>query len=190
MISTFLSKALQFASTMHTMHALKPDGMIRRHTNEPYINHPIRVAVMAGSKFGLDEMAQAIALNHDVLEDTSCTYDQMVEALGQPVADGVRWLTDTPVTIGGPNRKARKKIDNERLASAPDYIQTIKCCDSMDNTPSIIKYDPDFAKGAFLMEKWVLLPQLTRADPYALEKAMDEVRAGMETFGLFLREKA
>lgn len=51
-------------------------GQTRRHSGDPYIVHPIRVAARA-EHFGLGEHAQAAALLHDVAEDTAVTLDDL-----------------------------------------------------------------------------------------------------------------
>lgn len=58
---------------------------------QPYIWHPIRVALNFDSA-----VFRAVALLHDVLEDTDITEDELRDAFGDNVADAVVALTRTP----------------------------------------------------------------------------------------------
>lgn len=86
---------LEFATYAHS-------GQRRKFTGEPYITHPIAVAQIAKQQLskGLATCAisliEKVALLHDVLEDTSVTYDELVKEFGKEVADRVRILTKVP----------------------------------------------------------------------------------------------
>lgn len=66
---------LDFATKAHA-------GQIRKNTGAPYITHPIAVAEIALAKvkdrhIRYQEMIYAIAINHDVLEDTNATIEEL-----------------------------------------------------------------------------------------------------------------
>ena len=65
----------------------------RRKSGEPYIFHPIAVAKIVASQIGLDAIAIASALLHDVVEDTDYTIEDMVRLFGKTVAHIVEGLT-------------------------------------------------------------------------------------------------
>jgi (p)ppGpp synthase/HD superfamily hydrolase len=155
------NKALVFATAAHR-------GQARNYTGEPYVEHPIRVAQLV-KEAGLNEHAQVVALLHDVLEDTPIQPATIQVMFGDAVLRDVQMLTDVDHTYG--NRKTRKAIDADRLASGDFVIHSIKCADAIDNIPSIIKYDPNFAP-LFLSEKRALLPRLIRAQPDLLKRAL------------------
>jgi hypothetical protein len=87
----------------------------------------------------------------------------------------VALLTDTPTREGGPNRARRKEMDRQRLSQAPGWVQTVKVADMIDNTSTIVEYDPKFAK-VYLEEKRLLLKELTSADPILLEQAQSQIK--------------
>jgi len=65
-----------------------------RHSGEPYIAHPLGVAMILAD-LGLDDVTIAAALLHDAVEDTMLTATDLEERFGAPVAaivDGVTKL--------------------------------------------------------------------------------------------------
>ena len=86
MRGVMLSKAIQIATNAH-------NGQFDRGGN-PYILHPLKVMHYLKST---DEELQCIALLHDVIEDTSVTYcDLLSEGMSIRVIEAVRALTKQP----------------------------------------------------------------------------------------------
>lgn len=145
-------------------------GQTRKYTGDPYIVHPEAVVNILKTHCMRrpNEEMLATAWLHDVLEDTKLQRQVIAWHCGSTVAGAVEILTNSPHSTG--NRKQRKAIDNERLSKAPGWVQTVKVADLIDNTRSIVKYDPDFAK-VYMREKAELLTVLTKADPALLAMA-------------------
>ena len=76
--------AYRFADQAHL-------GQIRN-SGEPYITHPIAVAVQCAD-WKLDAQAVMAALLHDAIEDCGVTKPELVERFGSPVAELVDGLT-------------------------------------------------------------------------------------------------
>lgn len=163
--------AVLFATQAHA-------GQLRKFAaNEPYVMHVFRVATMV-AQVGEDTDTICAAILHDVLEDCpQVTHEDIHDTFGNDVYEMVFALTDCDLSVG--NRKTRKAFDRERLAAASSAVQTIKMADMIDNTPSIVENDPDFAK-VYLREKALLLPMLKLADPHLTGMAQDLLRKGME----------
>ena len=71
-----------------------------RRSGEPYIMHPVAVAMIL-FKIGMDNECIIAALLHDVVEDTSCSLDYIKREFGDEVAllvDGVTKLTQVPLS--------------------------------------------------------------------------------------------
>jgi GTP pyrophosphokinase len=66
-------------------------GQMRK-SGEPYITHPIAVAVLC-TEWKLDAQALAAALLHDAMEDCGITKVELIERFGSPVAELVDGLT-------------------------------------------------------------------------------------------------
>lgn len=133
----------------------------RKYTNEPYIIHPKAVADLVGTVEGHTVDMVCTAWLHDVLEDTQVSFQVLDGLFGRTIADMVQMLTDVGHEHG--NRAKRKAIDRDRLACAPGSVQTVKVADLIDNTPTIVQFDRDFAK-VYLREKRELLDVLQKAD--------------------------
>lgn len=85
-----LRKAYAFAETAH-------EGQFRN-SGEPYITHPLQVAIIL-AEMRLDLETLQAALMHDVIEDTPVTYDQIKDRFGPVVAhlvEGVTKLSTIP----------------------------------------------------------------------------------------------
>jgi len=173
-----VNQALIFATAAHAA-----VGQRRKYTNEPYIIHPMEVRQIVAT-VSQDPAMLAAALLHDVVEDTAVELTLIRNLFGQEVADLVSWLTDISRPTDG-NRAARKALDRAHIAQAPAAAQTIKVCDILSNTRSIVQHDPKFAR-TYLPEKRELLRVLYRADPVLLEQANNEVRLAFEKLNLDL----
>lgn len=68
------------------------------------------------------------------------------------------------------NRRLRKAMDRDHLALASAEGQTIKLADLIDNTASITRYDPGFAK-VYMREAVELLGVLKKGDRTLRQRA-------------------
>jgi len=157
-----IDAAYRFAKEAH-------GTQVRKYTDEPYITHPVAVAKIVASVTGDCEMISA-ALLHDVIEDTSVGYNDIVNAgFGKRIANYVLDLTDVSVPEDG-NRAYRKKLDRLHLASVSSNAKTIKLADLIHNTSSILEHDRNFAK-TYMAEKKLLLEVLREGDMALYEQA-------------------
>ncbi len=65
----------------------------RRKSGEPYITHPIEVAIIVAKEMGLGPTATVCALLHDVVEDTERTLEEIEAKFGKKVAAIIDGLT-------------------------------------------------------------------------------------------------
>lgn len=169
-MTSLVARARAFAIAAHAS-VVNPDGTIghkRKYTGEDYIVHPAEVAHIVSTVPHTDEMLAAAWL-HDTVEDTTATIEEVRELFGDVVADLVADLTDVSKPTDG-KRAVRKAIDLAHTANASAEAQTIKCCDLISNTKSIVANDANFAK-VYLEEKGKMLDVLTKADPTILARA-------------------
>lgn len=105
-----------------------------RHTGEPYITHPLAVALIL-AEMRMDEQTILAAILHDVLEDTSVQKQELEDIFGQEVAelvDGVSKLTLIKFET-----KAQAQAENFRkmiMAMAKDIrVILVKLADRLHN---------------------------------------------------------
>jgi (p)ppGpp synthase/HD superfamily hydrolase len=161
-----VTAAIDFAKRAH-------EGQTRKYTNEPYVSHPIAVAGLVASVVDNEDMFIA-AILHDVVEDTDVKIETIMGIFGVQVASYVADLTDTSKPEDG-NRAKRKKIDRIHTSNASNSAKTIKLADLIDNTKSIVSFDPKFAK-VYMAEKRELLKVLKDGDKVLFKIADDIVR--------------
>ena len=152
-MNTF-AKAYLFAQKAHKKQT-------RKYTQEPYFNHPLKVACIVSQVIENDEV-WAAALLHDVVEDTPATLGQIKQLFGQEIESLVAHLTNTSTLADG-CRKIRKEIDRRQIAGASPEAKTIKIADRIDNLGSVVRHDPKFAK-TYLAESKKLLDVLKDGD--------------------------
>lgn len=135
-------------------------GQRRKYTDEPYIVHPAAVVELVRSITD-NPVLLAAAWLHDTVEDTTTTLSDIENHFGNDVAMLVEMLTNTAPQSAG-NRTERKMAHFRHTAQASPDAQTIKLADIIDNTRSIVRFDPHFAR-VYLIEKRCKLNCLSRA---------------------------
>lgn len=170
-------EALSFAAEAH-------GEQRRKFTDEPYIEHPKRVAETVKTVPHTSEMICAAYL-HDVVEDTPVKIEEIAEKFGSKVANLVEELTDEYMKVNYPhlNRKARKQKEVERQADMSAEAKTIKLADVIDNTPDIVKNDPGFGRK-YLYEMERLTRVLVGGDKELFDRARREVAEGKQKLNL------
>jgi len=150
------------------MAAWKHNGQFRKDGRTPYVEHPRAVMRIVRDEFEVDDPETlATALLHDTIEDTTTDYDEVAEAFGERVADGVALLTKD-------KRLPEKRREREYfagLAQAPSRVKLVKCADSLHNLR-----DSGAGKRPKAEEKARKLLALFKGDP-ALRKALALLRA-------------
>lgn len=164
-----IEKASKFAANAHAAIDQR-----RKYTREPYIVHPAEVARLVASV--TDDVAMICAAwLHDVVEDTPVSITEIEFEFGNDIARLVADLTDVSTPADG-NRKTRKLIDLEHTRAASPRAKTVKLADLIDNSSSIARHDPGFAR-IYMAEKKRLLGVLQEGDPLLHVMATEIVEA-------------
>jgi len=163
-----LLKAVEFATVAH-------GDQKRKYTFEPYMVHPLRVAMRAWERgIGIDAVIGAIL--HDVVEDTNVSLVDIEITFGPTVAAVVSGLTEASLGLKGQpewNRQARKELDRQKLAEEPPVVQELKLLDLIDNMATVPVSD------GFL---WVFIKEAK-----ALADTVNETSPGLHSLVLELR---
>ncbi|MEI2266695.1 HD domain-containing protein [Erwinia sp. CGal63] len=165
-------QARRYASKAHA-----EAGQRRKYTDEPYIVHPAAVVELVRSVTD-NEIMLAAAWLHDTVEDTPSTLADIESHFGPQVSGLVAMLTDSKQP-DAKNRAARKVAHFRHTAQASADAQTIKLADIIDNTRSIIHYDPHFAR-VYLVEKRVQIALLKAGDNELWRQASLIIESGIE----------
>jgi guanosine-3',5'-bis(diphosphate) 3'-pyrophosphohydrolase len=137
---SMIEKAYEVAKTAHKDQ--------KRKSGEPYIIHPLCVAIILAD-LELDKETIAAGIMHDVVEDTEVTYDDIKKEFGEEVAnlvDGVTKLTQ----ISWHKDKIEIQAENLRkmfLAMAKDIrVILIKLADRLHNMRTLQYMKPEKQK--------------------------------------------
>ena len=125
-------RAIEFATRAHS-------GAIRKGTNIPYVVHPIEASVIVRS-LTEDLEVVAAAVLHDVIEDTSYTYEDLEGRFGKRVADLVAMESENkrPEMKASESWQVRKEEFLEHLQSAPREAKMIALGDKLSNIRSTV----------------------------------------------------
>lgn len=157
---------------------------VRRKSGEPYILHPLSVALIAVKEVGLGPKAVISALLHDVVEDTDITLDQIEATFGKRVAnivDGVTKVTRasrisaTPPTADLPSLQAEnyRKI---LLAMCSDvYVIFIKLCDRLHNMRTLASMPPEKQLYISSETQYLYIPLAHRLGLYSIKTELEEL---------------
>ncbi len=113
------------------------DGVMRK-SGEPYITHPLEVARILAD-LHLDADSLCAALLHDVIEDTSFTYQDIATQFGETVADLVEGVTKLS-THGFKNKQDAGVASFQKMMQAmvKDYrVVLIKLADRLHNVRTL-----------------------------------------------------
>ena len=152
-----IEQAIDFAEQAH-------QNQIRK-TGEPFINHPLRVALLlAQMRLGLD--AVIAGLLHDVVEDTDIPIKTIEQNFNSEVAFLVQALTKINKIKFREEEKEEKGLDSDKenfrnmiLAMAKDLrVILIKLADRLDNMKSLWILEPSKQKNKALESLEIFAP--------------------------------
>jgi len=167
----FLERAYSLAEKLHR-------GQERKHSGDPYIIHPVRVALRIYRELGRVSKTASyaasvyfglgVALLHDVVEDTDVLLQDLAESLegsldpakiqapgdqktvGELVVEELVPLTINPAFKG--LRRYRKVAQNAQIRGGSVLARVIKLSDRLDNLQEFQLRGPD---QRFVREKYI-----------------------------------
>lgn len=149
---SLILKAAQFAEREH-----RRANHFRKHSGEPYIVHPGRVAARVSIIPGISEQAVAAAWLHDTMEDCKTSEHDILQAFGVEVFDLVFELTNPSKQYPHLPREQKKKMDREHIAKGSSEAKIIKMADRIDNLKDFhMQGQYEFLKDFYLRESTAL----------------------------------
>jgi GTP pyrophosphokinase len=107
---------------------------MRRKSGEPYIYHPISVAMICVNEIGLGTTAVVCALLHDVVEDTDISLDDIERMFGKKVASIIDGLTKISGVFDQTSSIQAENFRKMLLTLSDDVrVILIKLADRLDN---------------------------------------------------------
>ena len=132
-----IAAAYQFAAEYHKDQ--------RRRSGEPYINHPVEVALILAKDLHMDEDTICAALLHDTVEDTPATLDEISSRFGGSVAELVDGVTKlTSIEVSSMDEKQALNLRKMFFAMSKDIrVIIIKLADRLHNMRTLAALPPD-----------------------------------------------
>jgi len=150
---SLIDRARKFALTAHGEQQRQGNGVL-------CAGHLDAVALLLERSGISGPEIVAGAYLHDIIQDTSTTYQDIIKNFGTEICQLVYWLTDDE----NEDRKTRSLLSAWRLARAPWNAKLIKLADIIDTSSSLRRHDDaDFAK-IFLDENRQILRLMVESE--------------------------
>lgn len=152
-------------------------GTGRKSDGAPYITHPLRVAKIVAEHYADSQVdvtesdVVCAALLHDTLEDTSVTYEELVDQFGTTVADIVRQVTN-PKT----DKVSVKRWQVDHAPELSPAACLVKLADKYDNLSDHLRspiWDLERTQGYMLHAREVCRGMKSVCPP--LEALLEEI---------------
>ncbi len=107
----------------------------RRKSGEPYIIHPLEVAVIVSEEIGLGVTSTVCAILHDVVEDTDLTIENIENAFGKKIASIIDGLTKISGVFDKESNSLQAENFRKMLLTLSDDVRVIfiKLADRLHN---------------------------------------------------------
>lgn len=115
--------------------ALEAHRNMRRKSGEPYIMHPLAVALICSEEIGLGTTSIICALLHDTVEDTDITLDFVKQHFGPKVATIIDGLTKISGVFDQQDKSMQAENFKKMLLTLSDDVRVIliKLADRLHN---------------------------------------------------------
>lgn len=150
---------------------------VRRRSGEPYILHPIAVAMIVCSEMGLGSTSIVSALLHDVVEDTEYTLDDIRERFGDKVAVIVDGLTKVSGDKFGSGRSVQTESLRKILLSMSDDARVIliKIADRLHNMRTLGSMLPSKQYKIAGETQYIYVPLAHRLGMYTIKTELEDL---------------
>ena len=165
---TYINKAFQYAYDGHA-------GQNRK-SGEPYITHPLHVAIYL-SDLNFDKETIAAALLHDLIEDTDITYDDLKKNFGSEVADIVDGVTKLDKIKYNSNEEAKADAIRKMVIAMSKDIRVLilKLADRLHNIETI-EYHTEWKQEKIANETlYVYAPLAHRLGLQSIKHVLEDV---------------
>jgi GTP diphosphokinase / guanosine-3',5'-bis(diphosphate) 3'-diphosphatase len=151
---------------------------LRRKSGEPYIIHPISVAKIVNQEIGLGAKSIAVALLHDIVEDTDYSLEDVEKEFGPKIASLIDGLTKISGTY---NKESSSSMQAENfrkmLLTLSDDLRVIliKIADRLHNMRTLDSM-PEHKKIKIAGETiFLYAPLANRLGLYAIKSELEDL---------------
>ncbi|MDG1901063.1 MAG: RelA/SpoT family protein [Bacteroidales bacterium] len=164
----FVRKAFRLAADAHKD--------MRRKSGEPFILHPISVAIIAAKDIGLGRTSIISALLHDTIEDTDMRLEDIGNQFGEEVRNIIDGLTKiNEISIS--NTTAQAETIKKLLFTLSDDVRVIliKLADRVHNMRTLESLPRDKQLRVVSETQYIYAPLAFRLGLYAIKSELEEL---------------
>ncbi|ANI90678.1 RelA/SpoT family protein [Arachidicoccus ginsenosidimutans] len=149
---------------------------MRRKSGEPYIFHPIAVAMICVEEIGLGVRSTICALLHDTVEDTDITIEDVAREFGNEIAKIVDGLTKIATVVDASTSQQAENFKKILLTLTDDpRVILIKLADRLHNMRTLDWMKPEKQLKIASETVWVYAPLAHRMGLYAIKTEMEDL---------------
>ena len=149
---------------------------MRRKSGEPYILHPIAVAMIAADEIGLGVRSTICALLHDTVEDTDITLDDIRSEFGNEIAKIVDGLTKIATVMDTNSSQQAENFKKILLTLTDDpRVILIKLSDRLHNMRTMDSMKKEKQLKIASETIWVYAPLAHRMGLYNIKTELEDL---------------
>ena len=149
---------------------------MRRKSGEPYILHPIAVAMICVEEIGLGVRSTICALLHDTVEDTDLTLDDIKSEFGNEIAKIVDGLTKISTVMDTNSSQQAENFKKILLTLTDDpRVILIKLADRLHNMRTLDSMKQEKQLKIASETIWVYAPLAHRMGLYSIKTELEDL---------------
>jgi GTP pyrophosphokinase len=149
---------------------------MRRKSGEPYILHPIAVAMICVEEIGLGVRSTICALLHDTVEDTEISLEDVQREFGNEIARIVDGLTKISGVIDASSSQQAENFKKILLTLTDDpRVILIKLADRLHNMRTLDSMKREKQLKIASETVWVYAPLAHRMGLYAMKTELEDL---------------
>ncbi len=149
---------------------------MRRKSGEPYILHPIAVAMICAEEIGLGIRSTICALLHDTVEDTEIALEDIQREFGSEIARIVDGLTKINNVIDANSSQQAENFKKILITLTDDpRVILIKLADRLHNMRTLDSMKREKQLKIASETVWVYAPLAHRMGLYAIKTEMEDL---------------
>lgn len=164
-----IRKAFEFANQAH--------AGVNKKSGEPYIMHPLAVAIIVSAEFGLGVTSILAAILHDVLEDTGSMLEDISNLFGSKVAKVVDGLAKLSDEITSQQDSKQATCFRKMLVTLSDDVRVIliKLADRLHNMRTLDSMPPPKQLKIAAETLYIFAPLAHRLGLYTIKTELEDL---------------